>query len=933
MASRLSEVYTTLEIEYATSRHTLKDYQELFRDHGSRILVLGKPGIGKTTFTHKIGLDWARNEFEMFESVFVVKLRDLHPDQSICNAIALQYHQFQLTSQAIDEYLKHSNGSVLLILDGLDEIDLKKYRQVNRILCGIDYPSCCVMTTSRPHIALEIKDEMSCIAKITGFSKESAEQYISHFIPNPAARKELFKLLASRKMLEMYKVPIILQALALLFDDCKLSFPHTYTTTFNQLVELISLKKIRDGNTGLSEEDIEAAMQETNQLAFRCLIKDQLVFPTNLITNEHILKLGLLSVTKTATPHGKLSLAQFPHKTLQEYAAGGHVATEYIAGRTAAWGQVKRIFVELFKSTERSSYSCRGETNRSFHLPDTAEQQKNIINGMKKFIGAIMDNPRGRVAAIQTMARVFHDAGIYDDDPDKLKLRKVAQSLREAKYMTEEEFNASFEFMFDILSMADREQKKKLTERLNKTLHSSFVAGKFALELLLMGNWIDKSPDEAIEVMSSTFQSFFSSKAMVSSKVVAKHVQWLQDQVNSTKILFRFILGKLTRYPQLADKILKEIAELLLDHAFDSSSGEVLSIHFIQQYLLDLMPEAGFSHQFPSSALYSSEMDIPSDFFEAPLVVHLNSQLPRDVQLPDMTETKALSLAKIDSNFQPAIKHIENMKNLKLMELRDIKEKVLPGDQSQSLAKALSSTRLVSLVMDGIQDYTLCTALLENLPCSLLRLTVLDCVLRGTFQFPQVVNLQSLHIQGIASGVSGIFSSSFPHLKRIAITGLKWKQEDIRSLVTAVRGGRLPLLQHLCIIFGNLSKRGAEILEITQTCELQTLDLMDTNLTERDGQILLTQLEAGNLPSIRSLNLLHNSGLNSLVPRFLTVAADQHIDIQCAEKIERDTNSWSFKFHLVYGSVSYLCTPFLFYFLLPIFFFYLFSFLRDVILK
>ena len=39
-----------------------------------------------------------------------------------------------------------------------------------------------------------------------------------------------------------------------------------------------------------------------------------------------------------------------------------------------------------------------------------------------------------------------------------------------------------------------------------------------------------------------------------------------------------------------------------------------------------------------------------------------------------------------------------------------------------------------------------------------------------------------------------------------------------------------------------------EILEITQNlCKLQTLDLMDTNLTNKDGRILLTQLEDGNL--------------------------------------------------------------------------------------
>ena len=283
---------------------------------------------------------------------------------------------------------------------------------------------------------------------------------------------------------------------------------------------------------------------------------------------------------------------------------------------------------------------------------------------------------------------------------------------------------------------------------------------------------MDKNPDEAIEVLSSILLTSISSKVVVSSKAVTKQVQWLQDQANSTKILFRFILGKLTQHRQLAEQILKEIAELLLEYAFDNSSGEVLSIHFIQQYILDLMSEAGLSHEFPTSALYSNEMELLEDFTETPLVVHLNSELP--VRLPDITKVKALSAVNIVGNF---VNQISKMKSLMLLELQTIEDKVLSCDESLSLAKGLSSTGIVTLVLDNIQDTTLCNGILENLPSSLLRLTVVDSTLSGTYQLPAVVNLQSLHLQDIASCASSIFNSTnFPHLKRIAIIGLKWKK-------------------------------------------------------------------------------------------------------------------------------------------------------------
>ena len=907
MAFQLSEVYSNLELEYATSRRILKDYPELFQGHGSRILVLGRPGIGKTTFTHKMALDWALKEFEKFESVFVVKLRDLYPDQSVCNAIALQYEDYLLPHESIDKYLTQSKDSVLLILDGLDEIDLKKYPQVNRILCGIDYPSCCVMTTSRPHISLEIKDEMSCIANITGFSKESAEKYVEHFIPDPEARREFFRLLAAKKIHDMYKVPIILQALAILYDDDKRSLPETYTATFNELVELISLKKIREGNTRLSQEDIDAAIEETNKLAFECLMKDKLVFPTDVIKNPDVLKLGILSVTKTVTHQGHRSLAQFPHKTLQDYAAAGHVANEYIEGRTGAWEKVKQIFSQLFKLTEKNSKGERNrkknkaETKRNLHPTYTEEQQKNIITGAKKCIQGMMDDPDGRVAAIKRWTKVFLDQGFYDDDPDIPTLREASENLRERKMMNDDEFDALFDFGMELLSLADSEQKKKMKERANRVYNSRFDAWKFASILWLMVNWMEINPEEAMEVLSSTLLNIISSSVMVLSTAVTKQVQWLQDQANSTKTLFRFILGKLTRHRKFAEEILREIADLLLENAFDSSSGEVLSIHFIQQYLLDLMPEAGLSHEFPTSALYNSKMKIPQDFTEAPLIADINWQICS--QHPDITKAKALSAVKIDNNFESAINQMENMQSLKQMELRDIEEKALANDNSKRLAEALSSTSLVSLVLDSIEDPILCTNILKNLPSSLQKLTMLHSNLSGTYQLPPEVKLESLHVEDVP-GVSGIFSSTkFPHLKRITITGLKWKQEDIGALLTAVREERLSSLKHLCIRFGKLSKKGLEILEITQTCKLQSLDLMDTKLTEKDGQILLTSLKKGDLPAIQSLNLLHNSGINSLVEKFQNVAADQQIDIQCAKITEKDTTSWNFRLRLVCGSL------------------------------
>ena len=184
---------------------------DIFDAKERKILVVGRPGIGKTMFSTKILRNWASdnlfNETQKsqvdFKVAFLVKLRMFNSRNQELNLREILDHSEYSTalSEELWNYIRHNPERVLLIFDGFDEYSgrtkineddipyrnseeerMPVYFLMKKIVQGKILTGATILTTTRPNA-------VSCITslhfdktvEILGFSTEQVNDYVRKF--------------------------------------------------------------------------------------------------------------------------------------------------------------------------------------------------------------------------------------------------------------------------------------------------------------------------------------------------------------------------------------------------------------------------------------------------------------------------------------------------------------------------------------------------------------------------------------------------------------------------------------------------------------------------------------------------------------------------------------------------------------------------------
>ncbi|XP_068724117.1 protein NLRC3-like [Montipora capricornis] len=358
----LDDVFTKLKIlSKEKTRGTLTDeitnMTAIFRGHKDcakprTVLIEGDPGMGKTTYCQKLAYDWAMKREEWDKSfpeidvLLLLRCRDIKTD--IWEAIDDQILPLDIDKEDKEwffKFIRENQSKVLLVLDGLDEVDSSKVDMYNDLLESKVLPYCHIVITSRHETGKSVRRYCDTLWEIVGFTPEDAKSYVfKYFKGTEHLADKLLKQIDMRKkgdLKELTQNPLNTILLCILIEDFKGVLPPERTELYTEIVKCVLLRyeKRNRSSSGSDADLLEIYKEDLLQLgcmALQSLRKGELFFDENKFkgSSSNLIKFGFLSI-QTGGSKRKPSLRfGFLHKTFQEFFAGFYLAYQILDGHT-----------------------------------------------------------------------------------------------------------------------------------------------------------------------------------------------------------------------------------------------------------------------------------------------------------------------------------------------------------------------------------------------------------------------------------------------------------------------------------------------------------------------------------------------------------------------------------------------------------------------
>ena len=354
---------------------------DIFGAEKQKILVVGRPGIGKTMFSTKILRDWASDDLFKeaqkspvdFKVAFLIKLKRFNSKQdeklSLRELLSHSEYSAKDLSEEVWTYIRQNPNKVLVIFDGLDEysgktkIDDKShsYRDneqesmpihflFKKIVSGDILRGATVLTTARPNAVPFVRSfNFDKTVEILGFTIEQVDEYVQKFTEGDDQKANAIKqhISSNLNLLSLCYVPvncfIICSCLFQLL--CKSVSPGLLPTTLTEIYSIAvkyfyfrhgHSKEVNNAENNFFapfkklSSSVQLEFTRLGKIAFGGINEGKLIFESAEVNNLE--SNGLFHRLPDTRDHPLAERREqycFMHLTIQEFLAAKYLVDTY----------------------------------------------------------------------------------------------------------------------------------------------------------------------------------------------------------------------------------------------------------------------------------------------------------------------------------------------------------------------------------------------------------------------------------------------------------------------------------------------------------------------------------------------------------------------------------------------------------------------------
>ena len=384
----INEIYTPLNWvrdhrkPSGVTQEELEDYTDMFKGKHTRMLVYGRPGIGKSTFCKKAAYDWSKALKEIlmnFSILLLIKLRDVCDVgniRDVLRASKLLASDGPISVDSLYDYITNNQDKVLLILDGYDEYSCaKEHSPILAIWKGEQLRDCHVIVTTRQLKCDELRGPSHVQLEIQGFkSWERKRTYARKFLASEQDRDEFMLYLEEKDLGDMAEIPLLLLMLCILWKEKHHEgLPKSRADIFTQFIQTMLDHKGGSHQSmpfqKVTSTEAKEDLSNLGKAAFEALLQDRLYvrcseLPGNISRSfEKLSEVGLFQIVNLTSLNPEKG-AYFIHKSVQEFLAAWHIKEEVLSIKGESTPSLSKVesFEKIVKMNEVLKFACELST-------------------------------------------------------------------------------------------------------------------------------------------------------------------------------------------------------------------------------------------------------------------------------------------------------------------------------------------------------------------------------------------------------------------------------------------------------------------------------------------------------------------------------------------------------------------------------------------